>query len=564
MKYLYTTILLAGVALASCKREDYLDRFPKSDISDPTYFKNENDLKLYANRFYPLLPAPVNGQGDNNSDNVVPSTRNAFLSGTYVVPATATAASGWTWGDIRAVNYFLHRYERAEVPEAVKNRYAGEIRFFRALLYWNKVKQFGDVPWLSRDLTENDEALYSARTSRKVVMDSVLADLNFAVAHLPATNTAGMTPAADRGRLHQYAALALKARICLWEGTFRKYHALGDHEPFLRQAADAAQAVMNSGLFDIYSTGNSNRDYYNLFIQEDLTTNKEAILAKVYVKDVLTHGTARTIGENNNGFSKNFAQQYLMKDGLPTSLSPLYRGDDSLDAEKANRDPRFTQTIATKSFVFITNPAGANDTIALPRIGTSVTSTGYQIAKYRSSDPAQINANQTTFDLFIFRYAEILLIYAEAKAELGEADQAVIDATINKLRARVDMPGMVVANLVKDPKSDFPGLAVLIDEIRRERRIELALEGHRFDDLLRWKAGAQIEKRETILGMKLHPDVKAQYPANQVSSIQTDANGYIRVYPNIDTRTWNDRMYYYPVPAQELLLNPQLTQSPGW
>jgi hypothetical protein len=356
----------------------------------------------------------------------------------------------------------------------------------------------------------------------------------------------------------------LKARITLWEGTFRKYHALGDEVKHLREAANAAEAIINSNLYDIYTTGNPNRDYYNLFIQEDLRNNKEAILAKVYLKDILMHNTPRQVGESNNGFSKNFVRSYLMRDGLPTSLSPLYRGDDSLDAEVANRDPRFPQTVATRGFTFLSNPDGSRDTIALPRIGTAITSTGYQIAKFRSPDPAQINANQSTIDLFIFRYAEILLIFAEAKAELGEADQPVIDRTINKLRRRVGMPDMNIATLVKDPRSDFPTLPVLLDEIRRERRVELVLEGFRFDDLLRWKAGKLIENPETILGLKLHPNVRAQYPTNQVRNIQTDANGYIRVYTNITSRTWNDRMYYYPIPAQEFILNPDLTQNTGW
>ena len=126
------------------------------------------------------------------------------------------------------------------------------------------------------------------------------------------------------------------------------------------------------------------------------------------------------------------------------------------------------------------------------------------------------------------------------------------------------MPDMKIATLVKDPQSEFPTVPVLIDEIRRERKIELALEGFRFDDLLRWKAGKLIENAESILGMKLHPNVKAQYPTNQVRNIQVDANNYIRVYTNITNRTWNDKMYYYPLPTQELILNPALIQNTGW
>jgi hypothetical protein len=558
MKKIIIILSLFSTVMVSCKKESYLDRFPLDRLTEPTFFKNESDLRLYANIFYPSLPAPTGGTADDNSDNMVPTSRNTFLAGTYVVPSSATNTS-WVWSDIRGTNYFLQRYQNADVSQETKNRYAAEVRLFRAYFYWQKVKTFGDVPWISTDLQDTSTALlFAPRTPHKVVMDSVLADLNFAVANLP------LPVNVEKGRLHLYAALAMKARIALWEGTFRKYQGLGDETKYLTEAATAAETIMNSGLYDIYTTGNPNKDYYNLFIQEDLSNNKEAILPKVYQKDVLMHNTPRQVGEANNGFSKNFVRQYLLKDGLPTSLSPLYRGDDSLDAEVANRDPRFPQTIATRGFVFLLNPAGANDTISLPRIGTAITSTGYQIAKFRSPDPLQINANQATLDMFIFRYAETLLIDAEARAELGQADQAVINKTINKIRARVAMPPLNIASLVKDPKSDFPALPVLIDEIRRERRIELAMEGFRFDDLVRWKAGNQISNPETILGLKLHPNVKAQYPANQVNNIVVDANGYIRPYTNITSRTWSDKMYYYPIPSQELLLNSHLTQNSGW
>lgn len=276
------------------------------------------------------------------------------------------------------------------------------------------------------------------------------------------------------------------------------------------------------------------------------------------------HNLTRQLGESGTGFSKDFARSFLAKDGLPVSLSPLYKGDNTLEQEAANRDPRFKQLIGTQGFVFQVNANGTKDTINLPRIGTSVAPTGYQVIKGRSPDLAQWNANQSTLDLFIFRYAETLLNYAEAKAELGQADQQVLDASVNRIRARVAMPVMKV-NVPKDPKSSFPGIPALLDEIRRERRIELAAEGFRFDDLLRWKAGKLLENPETILGMKLTPEMKALYPASQVSSIVVDQNNYIRTYNNITSRVWDEKMYYYPIPSQELTLNPALgPQNPGW
>jgi hypothetical protein len=550
--------LLLLVALGACKKENFLDRFPQDAISEPTYFKNENDLKLYMNRFYDNLPVQT-VLNDNNSDNFAPAAIDQFLAGQYVIPSSG---GGWAladWANIRNINYFLQRYNRAVADEVTKNFYAGEARFFRALFYWEKVKRFGAVPWLSYDLTDSSVAtLYGPRRSHKLVMDSVLADLNFAVA-----NTADATNTQFAGRITKDVANALKARICLWEGTFRKYHALGDDVPWLRAAVTASEILINSNRYLIFKTGNAQADYYNLFIQEELKGNKEAILSRRFIKDVSMHNTTRQISDRWPALSKNFVRSFLSADGLPTALSPLYKGDDSLDAEKLNRDPRFKQIVATRGFSFKNNPDGSKDTMTLPRIPAIVT--GYGAIKNYSPDPAQWNANQSTLDLFIFRYAETLLIYAEAKAELGEADQTVINNTINKIRDRVGMAPMVIASLVKDPQSDFPALPVLLDEIRRERRIELVGEGFRFDDLLRWKAGKLIENAETILGMKLHPNIRAQYPASQISSVQVNANNYIRVYTGITTRTWHDKMYLYPVPTDQLNLNPALLpQNTGW
>lgn len=531
-----------------------MDLYPQDSLTEQTFFKNENDLKLYANQFYPLLPVQPS-LSENNSDNLVPSNRDAFLAGTYVVPVSG---GGWTWTNERNVNFFLNRYQRAEASQEIKNKYAAEVRLFRAFFFWRKVVQFGDVPWLSTDLNDLSPELYDSKKTHTEVMDSVLVDLNFAIDHLPLPNVA------ELGRLHKYAAAALKSRICLWEGTFRKYHGLGNEEKFLQEAISASELVINSGLYEIFSTGNPGSDYYNLFIQEELSTNKEAILPMRYLSNVVMHGFTRTLGESGTGFSKNFVRSFLSKDGLPTSLSPLYLGDDSLEDEATDRDPRFRQIIATRGFVFQVGADGALDEIGLPRIGTNAAPTGYQFIKGRSPDLAQWNALQSTLDLFIFRYAEVLLNFAEAKAELSQADQNVLDISVNKLRARVGMPFMTV-NVPKDPESDFPSLPSLLDEIRRERRVELAGEGFRMDDLLRWKAGKQIENPETILGLKLTPEYREEFPASQVSGIVVDENFYIRRYNNIDNRIWDDRMYHYPIPTQELSLNPDLSpQNPGW
>lgn len=539
------------IAFASCKKDSFLNRYPLSDISPENFFNSESDLQVYCNQYYSQLPVQYFVNVDDNSDDKAPQAINQFLDGTYTIPSAASGTS-WDFSFIRTCNFFLANYAKANLSDSIKNIYVGETLFFRANDFWTKVKTFGDVPYINTYITDTSTSvLYGTRMLHKQVMDSVLSDLNFAVAHLPVN--------ALDGRLNMYMALALKARICLWEGTYREYFGVGDQATYLQQASAAAEQIMNSGSYSLYSTGTPQSDYYNLFIQDELKGNPEAIMPMRYLAVVLTNNYDRELGQAGDGYSKDFVRSFLCTDGLPTALSSLYQGDDSLDAEVKNRDPRLAQQIATRGFNFLNG-----DTITLPRIGTTVTSTGYQPIKGRSSSLAAWNANQSTYDCFIFRYAETLLIEAEAKAELGQCTQSTLDLTINKLRDRVGMPHMLLASLVKDPKSDFPSLPVLIDEIRRERRVELGAEGFRFDDLHRWNAGSLINNPETILGVKLLPSVRAEYPPAQVSSIVVDANYYVRVYPSITARTWNDKLYLYPIPLQELTLNPNLQQNPGW
>ncbi|QNK64770.1 RagB/SusD family nutrient uptake outer membrane protein [Pedobacter sp. PAMC26386] len=544
---IYLTIFAVTV-FASCKKDSFLNRAPLSDISPQNFFKNESDLQLYCNQYYSQLPVQSFLRADNGSDDKANTQINSFLAGTATVPNTG---GGWDFSFIRSCNFFLANYSRANISDNTKNIYVGETLFFRANDFWRKVKTFGDVPYINTYITDTSKTvLYGSRMAHKQVMDSVLKDLNFAVDHLPVS--------APDGRLNKYCALALKARICLWEGTYRKYFGVGDETPFLQAASDAADQIIKSGLFNLYSTGKPQSDYYNLFIQDELKGNPEVIMPMRYLTNILMNNIDRSLGESSDGYSKDFVRSFLCTDGLPTSLSPLYKGDDTPENEVANRDPRYAQQIATRGFDFLNG-----DFITLPRIGTSVTSTGYQPIKGRSSSQAAWNANQSVYDFFIFRYAEQLLISAEAKAELGTCTQVTLDLTINKLRDRVGMAHMVLASLVKDPKSNFPGLPVLTDEIRRERRIELGAEGFRFDDMHRWHAGTLINNPETILGMKLTAALKAQYPASQVNNIVVDGNSYILIYPGI-TRTWNDKLYLNPLPTQELALNPNLKQNPGW
>ena len=570
-------IACAGLmAMTACKKDSFLNRAPLSNISPQTFFTNETDFQLYCNQYYKNLPVQTLLRGDFTSDDKANQTLSTLLAGTYTIPnaasatdlpgtgafsAGATTISGtgtnWNFAMIRSCNFFLANYGKAALSDSIKNEYVGETLFFRANEFWKKVKAFGDVPYINVYITDTSKSyLYGPRMPHAQVMDSVLSDLTFAVNHLPVVPS-------QTGRITKYAALALMARVCLWEATYRKYNNGGDPTAYFAGAVSAAEQLMGSGKFSIYNTGHPKSDYYNLFIQTDLSTNTEAILPFIDLANILTNDIDRQLSQNGDGYSKDFARSFLCTDGLPYSLSPLYKGDNTPDSEAMNRDPRYAQEIATRGFNLLNG-----DTIGLPRVGTTNTSTGYQCIKGRSSSSAAYNAGQSTQNFFVFRYAETLLIEAEAKAELGQCTQTILDNTINKLRDRAGMPHMIIASLVKDPKSIFPALPVLLDEIRRERRVELASENFRWDDLKRWNAGPLISNPETILGMKLTPALKAQYlaidPKSPVVNLVVDANNYIRVYPSYTSRVWDPKLYLYPIPTQELTLNPGYKQNPGW
>src|SRR5882757_5226905 len=280
------------MALGSCKK-DFLNRAPLSNLSPQTFFTNETDFQLYCNQYYIGLPVQTLLRADDMSDDKANQTLNTLLAGTYTIPTTVDtindlvgtgsyittggllqgSGTNYYFSMIRACNFFLANYHKANVSDSIKNIYIGETLFFRANDFWKKVKAFGDVPYINTYITDTSKSLlYTQRMPHQQVMDSVLQDLNYAVAHIPVTPT-------QTGRINKWTALALKARVCLWEGTYRKYWSnAGDPTPYLQGAVDAAEQLMSSGQFGIYSTGNTQSDYYNLFIQDELSGNKEAIL----------------------------------------------------------------------------------------------------------------------------------------------------------------------------------------------------------------------------------------------------------------------------------------------
>lgn len=551
MKLKYIIYTVVALSLTSCN-DAFLERSPQS-LNDQTFWVSVNDLKAYANGFYRLLPGGVTNLGDTDSDTQVPNNINTFLWGQYVVPVEGGVWSKGNWSNIRELNYFMTHYQRVQGAEADINRYVGEIRFFRALEYFNKIKTLGDVPWLDRDLNIDSEELFGPKMARNEVAKKIIEDLDFAIQWLPDAGNE------EANRLNKDIARHVKARVCLHEGTYYKYHSelnySSDVNGLLQQAVEASNALITSGKYEIYSTGHPESDYHDVFTLADKSNLKEAILYIDYMENKRQHGMSNNTKEAGCGFSKDFVDCILYDDGLPKALTSNSTADNTLEEERVGRDLRFSQLIKHDAYL-------TEEELAKPNYDDNYVDnwhlSGYHTIK--GYIPEQASGYMVEFtDGIAYRYAETLLINAESKAELGTLTQSDLDVTINKLRDRVGMKHLELGKEFVDPNWPDYGysLSFILHEIRRERRVELAGEGFRFDDLCRWKAGRLLDNVMTYVGKKL------------------STGKYAIVYPNYTnddfsyqegkSRKWEDKMYLYPIPTGELQRNPQLLpQNPGW
>lgn len=579
MKYrLIFLAILAGV-FSSCNK-DYLDRQPESDISPDAFFRSEKDLELYTNSFYRAIPS-AEGVYNEDIDNIVKQTLPAEVIGNRTVPVSG---GGWSWSDLRNINYFLENYNRT-VPEEQAKKWAAVARFFRAYFYFDKVKRFGDVPWYSTSLSVDDEAeLMKARDPRELVMDSVMADIDYAVANL------GTGKSVER--VTRWTALALKSRIGVYEGTFRKYHteqSYPDAQRFLQAAADAARTLIQEGPYSVYQGSGPTAGYGELFSSVN-AIDQEVILSRRYSDALQVWHNVNyytiTASYGRPGLNKSLVNTYLMQDGSRFTDQPDYATMGFYE-EVQNRDPRLSQTIRTPGYRRI---GGSAD--LLPQFGFSVT--GYQLIKF-VGDVRYDSNNRSENDMPIFRFGEVLLNYAEAMAELGTITQTDIDLSIKKLRDRVGMPNLLVAQANADPdpyladqyrQVSGPNAGVIL-EIRRERRIELVMESFRWDDIVRWKEGQLLTRQfkgmyfpgtgeydldgngttDVILYEGTRPSAPGGVQVLRIGGeilLENGTSGNIVVNPHIN-KTFNERKdYLYPLPIEELQLNPNLVQNPGW
>lgn len=616
-------LLILIFSLSSCQ-EDFLERYPLDSMSDATFFASPNDLKVYVNGFYPLFPryhfqnqfnGATNIAADANSDILIATSASGALlqkgSNGQAPLTNGTWTSNFTW--IRKTNYFMENYQRVSPRGTDAKQYIGEGYFFRAWVYYNMLQAFGDVPIITDVLNTDSPELYKTRDSRYDVAKFIIQDLDSAITNLGWKNSSF----AGVGRVNKEAAIVMKARVALFEGTWERYHGIKNTpfkvagkngDEFLKMVEPTIQELIaHQGTALFTSGGPYNESYNQLFSQQDASKTAGVFLYRVYdATQIVGHNFFDNVVDAQYTASRRMLESYLDKQGSPQSISSLPLDQKNLTNLATNLDPRFRQTIWTPDRGPQNKIIGL-DKQALPSrypIINNAFSSNYAAGGLRLWKGAILDANEWrngSTDEVLIRYAEGLLALAEAKAILGTISQADLDKTVNLLRSRVGMASMQLStvnswSIVYERNYAFdPTESKIVNEIRRERLVELAYEGHRTDDLKRWAVYDDV-----INGYKpqgAHYQEFIDY-FNDVSQLQSDGfsasnaakckltqgvnfdidtEGYINpFFKTPEFKSEGDgyfiepgRAYLSPIPKAEIDLYLEkggvtLTQNPGW
>lgn len=588
-------LLVATLCIISCN-DDFMDRPPRHMISPDQGFKNPQDLETYTNGLYKhILFEMTDNIGDNTATCSKATDLTSMLYGDLspVTVSSSGSNSVWDWSGIREVNLFLDNCDKATGDEAALKHYIGIVHFFRAKLYYDKVKKFGDVPWYEHYLTDKDmEALMKPMDSRDFVVGKIMEDLEYAYINVKDEGT--------KTCITNAAVATLYARIALHEGTFRKYHGLNDATKYLEKAAEISEALITNSAYSLHKTANTNSDYTALFSSHELKDKSEVLLYRQHILG-LTQFTAHIVLDFEWGISRDLIDSYLMTDGTRFTDVPGYKTLPH-DQIFIGRDARLRQTSVYPGWQDIKYRKAY---IINPMLG------GFGQNKFYPSTADECYYYACLSSIPMMRLAESMLIFAEAKAELGTLTDGDLDISINLLRKRAGITtGLTVAgaNANVDPieAARYPNISGAnlgaILEIRRERRIELAGEGFRYDDVIRWKRGELLTTAQEgmyfpalgaydvtgdgILDMAILADPASTGPIAHLTEqeqkdlakyylkdsdgksanyyLSNTTSGAIRFVQDRDApRQWNDKYYYWPIPQNQILLNPNLKQ-PGW
>ncbi|WP_417444458.1 RagB/SusD family nutrient uptake outer membrane protein [Joostella sp.] len=538
-KFSLYIIGVIALTITSCD----VDRLPETAIADPSYWQNENDLKAATNYLYTYLPG-LPETSDVWSDDAFGTASNNISDGSRITPSSDSYYSD-QYNLIRAANNIIEKSTRvieAGVDVNTVNWYVSEAKFYRAWGYFNLVRRYGAVPLILKTLVENSPELQAPKASREEIFNSIYDDLDFAANNL---RTPSLLGESNYGRISSTAANAFKSRVALFEGTRAKFHGYGDSKKHLMLAKSAAKKVIDSKEHSIYP------NYFDLFQYEgEGIQNKENILVRQYGKSIeesiSSHTTQRTLETGAVNPTKALADSYLMSDGLPINISSNYKFPKSTLEVFENRDPRMSATFFKKGDSY----TGTQPVFNVPSL--SFQRTGFANRRYANIQDWQ--NSRSYIDRTLIRYAEVLLNYAEAAYELNETiSDDDIDISINQLRNRetVNMPELS-NNFINSNQLDMR------EEIRRERRVELALEGFRYWDIIRWKT-AEIELPKTVLGNFFFEEEFGEVVKPELTS-----ENYIIIQKS-DTRNFDPgKDYLWPIPTNQISLNPNLEQNPKW
>ncbi|MDO4948846.1 MAG: RagB/SusD family nutrient uptake outer membrane protein [Bacteroidales bacterium] len=581
-KYIYLIAMVLTVAACD------LDETPKAKVGKDALFASESGLAMYCNSFYNWLPgSSLATWGDTNNNYI---NANFSISTFFRSSYNASQEGSWSWGTLRNINYFLDNNNNPALSEAVRNNYTGIARFWRAVFYFDKIRSYGDVPWIDHTLDVDDELLTAPRDPRGNVAEKIFEDLDFASKNISSDFNSTATVVTS------LVAAGFQSRFCLWEGTFRKYHGEADADKWLQRAADAADKVIKSGKFSIYNNGA--KPYRELFVTSTPIAT-ETMLATVYSAAEGIQNTENrksTVSSLGVTFSpiRQFMNLYLKLDGSRYTDDPTYKTQQFFE-EFEGRDKRIGQIIRVPGTTRSEGPV-------FPDFG--VTYTGYQGLKFCTDIVANDGSNTGEQNYVWMRYAEILLNYAEAKAELGTLTDADWALSVGAIRARGGITGGLTTKPTElDPymkENFFKNVSdPVIMEVRRERMCELVWEDtpSAFSDLQRWKEGPLLGMKwqgiyvkdfDTDIDLDLDGTPDAHFytgakPSAQGHIVYTyvqlapDASGKYDTRWGVDTDghtllldmqqepiVWNDRCYFHPISVNDIAMNPNLTQNPGW